>query len=442
MSEIELTQSTDFLIKELQLTLADGVTSFDLSYVFDELNLYDNIFTPCVSGNIIISDAIGLSEKLLFQGNEKIKIRIEKTVEELNVLTYEKEMVIYKLSNKTNYNQTSQMYVLHFVSEEFILSEQKKITQNYVGLYSSFVKDILFTYLNVDDVSPSNGKAGIGLIFPSSGQQNIGIPFLSPFDAINWIAKRSISQTYNMPDFLFWETHKTGYNFIPLSGLYELPTKFSINFNPKNLQPGISDEFLGARSYKVLTQYDLVETIKNGSMAGKIIGFDVLTNTITTINVENIKDNKSLKLSAGEKVNISTDVKTKQNEAFNKMYDSRVTIIPFQSTRRNVEFIKTESPETVNFIDNIESYIFQRKAIFANFLQKRIQVSLPGNFGIYSGVAVDMKIPKYSLKEENAVEYDNNLSGKFIVTGTRHIIRYDKHETLIEVSTDRSGIGA
>lgn len=414
MSEITVIQSTDYIIKDLTLTLTDGVTSFDLQYVFVELNLYDNIFTPCASGNIIISESVGLSEKLKFKGKEKIRVKLDKTTDEFEPLSYEKEFVVYKISNRTNDNFTSQTYVLHFVSEEQIKSERKKISQKFKGLFSNFVKTILTNSLGVKNDEPKQGKAGIGLIHPSYGQQTAVVPYLKPFEAINWICKRAISTTFNKPDFLFFETHKTGYRFVPLSGLYELPSLGTINFNPKNIQTGVKDEFFGARSFTILSQYDYIDTIRNGTLGGKIIAFDYLTNTVTVINqpTENEED-----------------------------IDSKITTVLYQSSRRNVEMIKKDSPDTINFLDDIESYIIQRKAIFAKFLQRRIQIVLPGNFSLYSGAALTLKIPKYTSKEENqTVEYDETLSGKYIITGTRHIIRPDKHETIIELSTDRLGI--
>ena len=37
---------------------------------------------------------------------------------------------------------------------------------------------------------------------------------------------------------------------------------------------------------------------------------------------------------------------------------------------------------------------------------------------------------------DNGDKVDETLSGKYIITGVRHIIRFDKHETVIEVATD------
>ena len=76
MSEYNLKQPTDFNIRELTIVTNRG--PFDLRGMFQELNIYDSILSPCITGNILIVDALGLSEALLFDGTEILLVDIEK----------------------------------------------------------------------------------------------------------------------------------------------------------------------------------------------------------------------------------------------------------------------------------------------------------------------------------------------------------------------------
>jgi hypothetical protein len=72
-------------------------------------------------------------------------------------------------------------------------------------------------------------------------------------------------------------------------------------------------------------------------------------------------------------------------------------------------------------------------------MQKRMSVALPGNFGLFSGEMVNLFVPRFGIKEHNATDKDSldtTLSGKYIIVGVRHIIQYNKHETIIEVASD------
>ena len=70
-----LKQSTQFTVNKIAINSKFG--TFDVSAVFEELNIFDSVLMPCISGNILIKDSIGLSKKLLFDGSEFIDIDIE-----------------------------------------------------------------------------------------------------------------------------------------------------------------------------------------------------------------------------------------------------------------------------------------------------------------------------------------------------------------------------
>lgn len=431
MSSVTITQTSQFSIKELQLTIPGSSTKFDLSSIFQELNLFDNIFVPCVSGNIQITDAYNLIEKFKFDGNEKLKIQIDKGSNISNVFNYQKEFVIYKLTNVKNLNLSSKTYTLHFCSEEFILSEQKKVSQSYTGTYSDIVKKILVDYLKVPFASPNKGKAGVGVIYPTEGPKDFIIPSLTPFESINWITKKSVAKEYQTPSYVFYEVAQLGYNFVPVDYLLDSPPRFYINFKPKNLGDGDVSEFLGARDLKILSGFSLVDNIRDGTYSGKFIGFDTLTKTIKVSSVKTIYEK-------GVTGTSLTTSYTKENTSFNKMNDSRIVTYPYSTSRMDAAYIRDNDPSRINFMDNSEDYAFQRKSTFTNLLQKRIQLLMAGNFGLFSGGVVDLTVPKYSVKEGNKT-YDTTLTGKYLITSTRHIIKYDRHETLIEVATDNLG---
>lgn len=428
-SQVTITQPTQFSIKELHLSIPNQKDRFDLSSIFQELNLFDNLFCPCVSGNIQILDAFNLIEKFKLDGNEKIKIQIDKGSEVSSALRFEKEYIVYKVTNIKNINLTSKTYTVHFCSEEYILSEQKKISQSYNDTYSNAVQTILKDYLKVPFAAPSKGRAGTGIIYPSSGPKDFILPSLTPFDSLNWIAKRAVSERYQAPSYVFYENAQMGYNFVPIDFLMDLPTSFNINLKPKNIGGNETSDFLGARDLKILSGFDLLENIKGGSYAGKFVGFDTLTKTIKITNMQTVFED-------GFEGTSYTSAYTKERVSYDKMNESRVVTYPYATSRMDAAYIKDNDPDRINFMDNTEDYIYQRKSIFSNFLQKRIQLLMSGNFGLFSGTTIYLTVPKYSAKENNR-DYDNTLSGKYLITAARHIIKYDKHETLIEVSTDK-----
>jgi hypothetical protein len=379
----------------------------------------------------LITDAIGLYEKIGNLSNQTIRIKIQKSKDDTNFFLFYKEFKIYNVTDRKKLSMTSQMYILHFVNEDFVYSLQKKVSQSYYGPYSTIAQKILTNHLRVPNSKPTKGKSGIYFIFPSEGGKSFIIPNLTPFDAITWLSKRSISTKYKNPDYLFFE-NANGYNFVPVSSLWENPIQWNINFKPKNILDNMDYEFLGARHMKVLSQFNMLNTIKEGSYAGKFVGFDTFTKTISVQKVQNTFD--TTKTHANKNSNLD-DSKTKDNKSFSEMYDSRVAIYPFALPRTTQQYIKEKSPKDASVIDDTHEYIFQRRAFFANLMQKRLELTMPGNFGFTCGSVINLDVPKFSIKE-NTKNTDDTLSGKYIILGVRHIIRYTTHETLLEVATD------
>ena len=243
---IEISQSTQFKIRQLEIVSKVG--TIDVSGIFDELNIYDSIMMPCMSGNIVIRDALGLSSRLYFDGSEYLNINIGKENEE-DATSFKKTFRIYRQSDRKNINQTSEMYVLHFVSEELIYSKQQKIIQTYTGNHHKAAVSILKDYLKVKQVV---GK--IGIIEPSKGIHTYNFPNMSPFEALNWLAQRAISNE-GLSNFIFFQ-NQLGYNFVSLSKLITQNVLFDVNFNPKNLTPSVAQELIGARDVRIGEQHN------------------------------------------------------------------------------------------------------------------------------------------------------------------------------------------
>ena len=434
--KVSISQTLQFRVLEITLKLGNG-KEYDISSIFEEINLFDNLFTPCMSASITIRDANNLFSSLKLKGDEKIFIHIDKGSEMegmSNVFNYIKRFSIYKVSNRLMVTPTSQIYTLHLINEDFLYSLQKKVNKKYKGKYSDIITNVLTSeeYLNVPNSTITDGGSGIGNFEPSKGDYEVIIPNLNPFETIDYVSKRAVNDL-NIPNYVFYE-NKIGYNFVSLSTLFsQQDALFDIQVRPKNIGENNNKDFLGAREFKILTSFDVVENVKSGAYAGKFLGFDTITRTQK---IQKIND--AFSLAEDKHANDDTilaDFKNKANTSAFEMYDSRVVSYPFQFTREQLAYIKENNPAMSSFIDNTHDYVFQRKSLFANLMQRRIQLVLPGNFGLLSGYIVNVTIPKFALTK-NDDTIDETVSGKYIIIGARHIIRYNKHETILEVATD------
>ena len=417
----KLSHSTDFTINELKIVTKVG--NLDIRDIYEELNIFDGMFIPSRSGNILIRDAQGLAESFLFDGSEYIKINIGKTKDTMLI---DKTFRIYKMSDRKNSNETSETYVLHFVSDEYIFSEQQKINQACRGTYSTIAKTIMQQYLKLN-----LGKS-LANVDNSYGEKEFIMPGLNPFDAINYCAKRAVDLN-GAPNFLVFE-NAYGYNFCSLSSLTKNPAIFELNFNVKNTGESLKDDFLGVIKYEVLNQFDYIKNTKSGVYAGKFIGIDPITRqkivTETTF-LEQYEEGVSL----NQNIPLAVD-KNKANKYNSQMTDSRIVFYTFSEAAKYSNYIKQKDPSMLNKLEDTHNFVFQRKAILDGFVNKTIRLLLPGNFLLTSGVNVNLKMPTRSFKTKETDSEDSSLNGNYTVIATRHIIKGSIHETVIDVATN------
>jgi len=416
--------STQFKVNELVIVTKAG--SIDISSIYEEINIFDSLFMPVMSGKLLIKDSIGLSGKLIFDGSETLLIHIIKSEEQPDVASFKKAFRIYKQSDRTNDGLNSENYILHFVSDELLYSDQQKINQGYENTYSEIIKKILIDYLKV-----TPNQLG-GVYSDTVGIRKVVIPNLRPLEAIEWCAKRC-TDSKNSPNYMFYQNY-TGYNFASLSNLLTKQPILDIKFEPKNTENTNSlSEISSARSMEVVSQTDNIEQIRSGVNAGTFIGFDPTTRTIAKKQIS-YADHFNTMEHGNKKPNVS-EIQNRDKVSNLQAFSSKKTVASFSASRQYSKYIQKYDPTSISKEDNVEEYLFKRKAIIKNLMNRRVKFTMPGNFQLTSGFNVNVIVPNLAKKAKDGDNEDLSISGKYIIIGTRHIIGYEKHETIIEVAT-------
>jgi hypothetical protein len=424
MANFDILQSTQFKVKKLSIVSNGG--TFDITSLFEEISFFDTILFPAASGNIVIVDSKNLSSKIDFKSCF-LRLEISKDDESDGPTVFKKTFRIYKQSNRIIKNQTTEAYVLSFVSQELIESityskDNTKISSAFQGLYSDVARIIIKDYLK----TPRNK---IGTIEATKGVHEFIIPNLSPFDAMNWLARRSITKD-NLPNYIFFE-NKSGFNFVSLTSLLKGKSVATRNFDVKNIGKP-ENELFGARHVTIVSQYNLIKAIKDGMYSGVHVAYDSLTQSYieTPFNINKITDNSN----SNENLNLST-LPNRHGLTVTQSKGSRVVVGHSSEQRQKSNYIKQNDSKTATVVDDSENYLFARKSIFANLLQKRIRITVPGNFIYSSGLNVNLKGFNLTQNDRNDTK-DTSTYGKYMIIAVRHTLRPDTFETIIEVASD------
>ena len=403
-------QSTAVTIDDLTILLPDG-TKFNINGIFQEINIYESLLTPCITGNVLITDAVGFSKTLKFDGSEKLLLDISNPSTDITKIKRKsnRPFRIVKQTDITNDNQTSLSYILHFVSEQFILSEQQKIDVCYKGTYTEAAVTILNSNLKVplNNIFFDKSLGLIDLVPPPK--------YSKPFDTLTWFAKRALDQK-GQPTFLFFED-LYGYNFATMSSIMKSAPIFTANMAVKNISNDEKSKYMdytGIRKLEVMTKFDFSKNLQFGLYSGTVVGINPLTRQFNITHPAPLAKIKSGGLDNNAKVVYS--ISTEQNNS---------------ST-----WIQQESAQEIQTQDVPQKYAFARQAILQSFVNQRIKISLPGNFLVSPGRTLKVDVgPQSAQTKENKNKLDNSLSGIYAVLSSRHIIRPDMCESIVELVT-------
>ncbi|MGH7745756.1 MAG: hypothetical protein ACREQ5_13355, partial [Candidatus Dormibacteria bacterium] len=203
--------TSDYTVTTLAIVTSDG-TTIDLSSLYLEINLYEDLFSPCMSGSILMGEALDLISNFKLHGNEYLVMNIDKPGlgKPIN-----KVFRIYKIGDRELTGSALQNYTIYFASEELILSTQHYVSKSYHGMQiSDMVNDLLTNQLGVP-------KTKTNFMDKTDGIFNIIVPRMQPLEAIQWLATRSYSANGSL--YMFYES-RDGYNFVSIESLMKLPT--------------------------------------------------------------------------------------------------------------------------------------------------------------------------------------------------------------------------
>ena len=232
------------------------------------------------------------------------------------------------------------------------------------------------------------------------------MPNLAPLDAINLCSKRALDKN-NSPNFLFFQNND-GFNFCTLPTLSKQKEKYTLNFNVKNTTENLEEEMFGVRGYQVIKQFDYLKSLQQGVFAGTFIGFDPVTRQIVKREKNYTDLVEKLKL---DRPNYTLDQNRSSITNYNA-FGSRISFFPVFSTQNSSSFIQSTNKSSLTNLELTDEYIFERRAILEAFLNKRIRLLMPGNFGLSSGFNVALPIPTSGNKNNDTEDIDEVMAGK------------------------------
>lgn len=397
---------------------SDNGTEIDIYNFFTEINIYENMFSNVLSGDIFIIDSLNLLAQVPIIGQEKLEITYFTPI-----LDKERtlEFNIYKVSDRVLMRDRCQSYALHFMSKEGIVNLTKKVSRSYTGLSHNIVEKLVHNELESEK----------NIFFEESvNNQKIVVPTWSPLKTINWLSKRS-SNGLNA-SYFFYEDFD-GFHFKTFNKIIgDSVAKCKYYYGPTNHR----DQGEGKQGYRKigLDQYNIetyalkegrniASQIKSGLYSGKLVTYD-LTKKQTNNYELNYHDYHS-------KITHVDDYLLRPNKT--DLDGINVSEIP--DSNYNYKVISSNQYPSIEDNQFPHDHVLQRDSELSSIGNTRLQIVVPGDSSRRIGDIVDVVLPSPQPQfEENVL--DKYISGRYMVTAIRHLIQKDKYTMQLELVKD------
>lgn len=408
--------------------LGAGTPTLDLKPSMTELSYFEDIYSNVASGQLMITDAMGIIEKLSMHGNEYIRIAFGK--DDNPDITIDRLFRIYKISSRQKTSGfDSEAYVIHFCSDELIVSEQYKVSKSYKNKkISDIVNDICKVYLKVPKTKTTN-------IEITKGLHSFIVPNFKPLEAINWLALYARSKANVGSDMLFFED-KNGFNFASLQTLFGKTPYFTYEYRPKNIATqehgeDKAKEIFNVLGYEVSNSFDTMQGISHGTFASRLITIDPLLRRHDKIDFNYAKYH-----STSKSLNDNPVVNNLKNRFGHALYDASEGCLKMSFTNKGhyeVDYIKKKPGSVPNDIFS-ETFMSQRKAQLALANYTRMKFFIAGDPNVTVGMTINFNmLTQNPATKDDPKSPDKLYSGKYLITAVRHMIQAGGYNTVVEV---------
>jgi len=411
MAETGLKFAGEVAISDIKIVGANGVL-LDVYNLMTELNIYEDITAPAVSGDITLMDTLDLTNLFPLIGEEKILVTF-KTPGFDDSAQFAMIFYIYKMSDRVLVADKNATFTLHFTTFEAVRDLNSKISRAYSGEINKLAAQI-FTDPNhlATNKDLFIGKTKNNLTYVSN--------YWTPFQNLNYLATRAISQTNNAANFMFFENHK-GYVFEALDVLVDSNALCAYSYSERNRTQQSDGSGRSAlkgleqiESYEIYEPFDYMKKIANGGVRSKAIFHDITTKRYETKTYD-----------------------------YDTQFDSHNHLNPYKMKTKGMPARNTSRIELVNrayenFLsmrtDRAKEWYMQRMMQLTELFSTRLTMEVPGRTDMVTGAVVEISLYKNTSsdpKNSNASLMDNVFSGRYLVTKVRHNIkRTDNRHTM------------
>lgn len=408
----------DVSIDKVRITTPSGFYQ-DIAAQVINVQVYEDIFSPFITGSLIVRESLDLVNLFPFIGEEFLDLEISTpTLENKNISG---RFYIYKLTDRELLGDRSVVYQLHFISEEAVVDLNKKISKVFTGTVSDLVRNFV---TGTTDGLESKKKV---FVEPTANSIKYISNFWNPIKNLTHLTQHALNKN-KTPNYVFFE-NRDGFYFISLDSLYTAGVQQEFTYDRytrDELSGGkdarnINQDYKRILEIKLPTGYDYIDRITSGMLSSRLISYDLTKKTYINRNYnmfQRFDKQKHL-----NKYAINSDKAIFRNAAV-------IMNIPRYYNNFN------GFGDVTNY-----SYIQERVSLLKLAEANKLEITVPGRVDYTVGQKVAIVLNKIEPITQNDKDItDKMFSGYYMIAAINHYVDRDKHECNMELIKDSSQI--
>ena len=428
----------------------------DITDMVVAIDINEGIDIRILSGDVLITDAVGALAGLPIVGQERITFKIHKGQIDAAHKQWSRELTFYvrAVENVSRENDFTLSYQLRIVEEAYFLNALTQISQSYTGTISSIMNEVFDEFLKGQPVQGSSGSASP--VAPSgfekitseeetSGKFKIIIPNWSPYHALKWLTQRARTEA-NEPFYLYntlfdgmiLKSSRAIFDSVPINDRTLYTQKEHVPETKNDVQRGNAKDIVHtvdmAFFFKMLETTPIPSHILNGVYGSHYKLLDT-ANKVVDEKIWNYKEEfDALPKLSKFKVN-SDDVKY-STDANEFQLGPSVAAEKIYAYSGN----SFESSGNMSYNEDTLNNVPFRKAIDGTLGNYAYKIGIPGDKEIQAGKTINLYLNKNEMAQTDEVEKtkDERKSGKHVITLVKHRFHLPKlqYTQMIEVNRE------
>ena len=427
----------DYNIKEIKLFTSSG-NVIDLSAVVMAINIYEDIFSPSITGSIAVVDTNAIITNAPITGQDYISFKITTPgLENQSIDFTQNVMSNYRIDSRMSVSAGTEVFTLHFCSPEGLRDNRVRVSKSYTNSINNIVEDVLTSKFYIH----SNKDL---FIEPTVGIKKMVVPNMHPFKLINLLKREAQAEYNGSPHYLFYE-NINGIHFRSLDSLYaqkEIGTYRSGDAGTIDFKEGgfgnVEYELKRVLEYQFNANNDTLKNIAGGMLASSIISYDIYNKNYSYNDFDYINDFQEYDRVGGNDIQDNHPI---YNQVSLDEFDNTISEFPYSrihlhptstvngADAQHYDYETKSYPYTSNKID--ETYLSRQSKFMELNDGASITMEINGTTTVYAGSIINFDMPINGTDHEDE-KTDKYYSGRYLIQSTRHMFdQKNKRHTIM-----------